>query len=65
MKREIITCDECQNECVEEYYFTVFRTGWDGSVQRKEDICKKCFSKMYEALQSRGAGDRENRTTTK
>lgn len=64
MKREIITCDECNNECSEDYY-TVFRTGWDGIVSCKRDICKKCFSKMYEALQSRGAGDRENRTTTK
>lgn len=25
----------------------------DGIVRCKEDICKKCFSKMYEALQKK------------
>ena len=51
MKREIITCDECQKECVDECHYTVFKTSWDGIVQNKEDICKTCFQKMYAALQ--------------
>ena len=53
MKQEIIICDECRNECVDDFYFTVYKTGWDGIVRCKEDICKNCFSKMYKALKKK------------
>ena len=54
MKKLVITCDKCGNEC-ENHYFTVYRnkiTMDMETVSGRADICSNCYNRMLSVLEA-------------